>query len=117
MWHQISWEKNMKKEKNSEDQKNPIAEIYNWFKLQIDQKNYFLLILITLAMFWGYGNIFIPIINKLENIFTIGISNATANSIVEADVRALMEKIAELESKVNADFNARRTGVLGETHH
>lgn len=97
----------------SENQKNALVKAYNWIVLQIDQKNYLTLILIAGGVFWVYTYMF----PYAKTLLTIGISNATANSIVEADVRALREKIAELESKVNADFNARRTGVLGETHH
>lgn len=91
----------------SENQKNALVKAYNWIVLQIDQKNYLTLILIAGGVFWIYTYMF----PYAKTLLTIGISNATANSIVEADVRKMMIEIENLKAENAKRVKLERTGI------
>jgi len=90
-----------------------------WFKKfiafivsEIRQGNMLVIGLIIVAYFY----IAIPIYAQFLKVIDKSSLNTAIATEVAIDIHKLREEMAELKTKVNADFNKRRAGHVGSTN-
>jgi len=102
----------------SQESKNLIKRFFIWVYTEFKKDNIVPAILLTIGLWWGYNNILLPTYDKLNDIFTLGIANSEANSIVEANVYRLEHELAKLredmkKERLNAPYGKEIKGHLG----
>jgi hypothetical protein len=99
-------------------QKSKIKLFLLWVYTEFKKDNIVPAILVCLGLWWGYHNILIPTYSKLNDIFSIGIANSEANSIVESNMYRLEHELAKLREemkreRLNAPYGEEIKGRLG----